>query len=444
MSLAAVVCWIAFALFPTTYPRALYPLPFADSATLRELGDLRAADTPSNCLPSLHVALAWSLALSWRDFLRRSWARPLPIVWAVVVSACTLTTKQHYLVDIPAGLAVGVAAWWLVRRAVHDGAPSILIRPAALALDDARDRERVAALRKKVEAHQWSLDALEWSGAPRAALSPTMVRLLNQVIYIEEIARLNFVLQRDASADDDLRALYDRFADEERRHADGLRRLLVLHGARLEPPGLGNALVLDLFDALDPRSDLDAILVTVATPVFETFLDAGTIPFLRDHPALQGAAFRAFVERVCRDEAAHLALNWIMVRDAARRGAGWRGLRLLANPAIYRGVVAIPFMSLDVYSLAYRLGYDLRTLLPAFGRLWRLDERYPELARYPLWRLFRLFVACGVVAVYGVLALERAGLMFGRFWTTLTRVTDLLARALFGSPLLERRGIPRD
>ena len=102
---------------------------------------------------------------------------------------------------------------------------------------------------------------------------------------------------------------------------------------------------------LDPRSDADVALMAVSTPVFETFLDAGTMPFLKTHPDVSGPAFDGFVERVDRDEAMHLATNWMMSREMARRYRGWRGLRLLLNPNILRGMSAIPWMSLDVYAV---------------------------------------------------------------------------------------------
>lgn len=440
--LASVVCWAFFLVWPTTYPRHLYPLPNVDSATIREFADLRAADSPTNCFPSLHVALAWGLALTWVGYLKKPWSKPLPIVWAVAVSGCTLTTKQHFVVDVPAGLLVGVGAWAVVHRTLRADAPLSRFwtrrdRPL-WALDPAA----IGQLRAKVEAHQWSLETIDWPAGPLAPLDPLVVRLLNEVTYIEEIAGLNFQLLADASADDDLKALYRFFADEERRHADGLRKVLALHGAPIRPPGLGNALVLDQFDSLDPTSDADAALVAVSNPVFETFLDAGTIPFLRHHPALQSPAFDEFVDRVCRDEAAHLALNWTMTRERARSLAGWKGMRLLLNPSIYRGMIAIPFMSLDVYALAYRAGYDFNTLVPPFKRLWRQHERFPELARYPLWWMFRAFVACGLAATTAALALHRLGLFFGGFWTTFTAGTDRLAWLLFGRALLRRRGLP--
>jgi hypothetical protein len=440
--LSALISWLFFFFFPTVYPRDLYPLVDDGSRTVRELLDIRDADDATNCFPSLHVALAWGIALSWSEWIRRRWLRVLPFAWARVVSLATLTTKQHYVADVPAGLLVGLVAWWAIRRAVRDDVPAFWARfgrPLALARDE--DREMVRALRERVAAHQWTLDEIAWPSERQRPLDRSMVRLVNQVIYIEEIAGLNFALLRDASADEDLRALYGYFADEERRHAEGLRRVLALHGGRLEGPGLGNALVLHQFDTLDPRSDADAVLVAVSTPVFETFLDAGTIPFLRDHPALKSPWFAELEKRIARDESAHLALNWILTRHTARTARPLAVLRYLLNPAMYRGILAIPFMCLDVYALAYRLGYDFRTLLPAFSRLWKLHRRYPELRAFPLWWIYRVFCACGTVAASTVLLLDRLGLVFGGFWTAVTRVTDVGARVLFTRSLLVRRRI---
>lgn len=440
IALSTVACTLVFIVFPTTFPRELYPIDPV-SASARELLDLRSADDADNCFPSLHVALAWSIALSFRRETHGTWLVSGALLWAALVSLTTLTTKQHYVADVPAGFAVGVAAVLLARRAIRrdSKAFSAMSKPA-FALDRANDRTTIATLSEKVAAHQWSLADLSLGG--KGELDPLLVRLLNEVIYIEEIAGRNFRLLAGATSDESVKRLYETFAGEETRHADGLRKVLAAHGAEIRFPGLGNSLVLDQFDALDPKSSADAVLVAVANPVFETFLDAGTIPFLQKHPALASADFDEFVKRVCRDESAHLALTWILTRDAARSTRGLDGLKLLFNPNIYRGILAIPFMALDVYSLAYRLGYDYRTLLGPFGRLFRLHHRYPELAGSPLWWLFRLFVVCGVTATVAALALQRVHLFFGPFWTTLTRLTDLGARMLFGNGLLIRRGLP--
>ncbi len=428
LALASAVCGLVFVGYPTTYPRELWPLPGGDSLTLREFADLRDTDSPSNCLPSLHVALAWGLALNWSSWLKRT--RALPLVWAAAVTLATLTTKQHYAIDLPTGAAVGVAAFWVTGR-IQAWKPA----PARLSMADTR---AIDALLVRVRAHQWRLDDLP--PPPQTPLPPAMVRLLNEVIYIEEIARLNFELLRDASDTPALAELYGLFAAEERRHADGLRRLLAAAGAPLQAPGLGNALILDQFDTLDPN--VDAPLVAMSTPVFETFLDAGTIPFLQGHPALRSPGFDAFVERVCADEAAHLALNWLVSRELARQRGWLAGLTLLFNPNLLRGTRAIPWMSLEVYSIAHQLGYDFATLLPPFGRIWRMHDRFSELARYPLWWPFRLFAVIGGVATISCMALLRMHVLFIDVWVFVTRMSGGFARWAFGSELLRRRGLP--
>jgi membrane-associated phospholipid phosphatase len=431
LATCCAVAALVFVTFPTTYPRELYPLPAGDSATLREFADLRGADSPTNCLPSLHVALAWGLALNVGSWMGRG--RVIPYVWALLVSIGTLTTKQHYFVDVPTGAALGWGAYVFAGRAVA-GLP--FAGSFALDLADPRPAE---ALLARVRAHQWTLADVPWPDH-MPPLPPLLVRLLNEVIYVEEIARLNFELLRDASASPTLRELYGLYADEERRHADGLRLLLERSGAALQMPGLGNSLVLDQFDTLVPA--VDGPLVAVSTPVFETFLDAGTIPFLKDHPALRSPAFDTFVERVCTDEAAHIALNWIVIRDLSRRLPRATGLKLLFNPNIFRGMLAVPFMSLEVYAVAHRLGYDFGTLLPPFGRLWRLHERYPELAGFPLWWPYRVFVVAGWVATIVSVFLVKTRLIFADLWVGVAALTGMVARLVFGAELLRRRGLP--
>ena len=451
IGLASLTCAAVFLLVPTSFPRELYPLLELEGATAREMTRLRAADSPSNCLPSLHVALAWAIALTWSDGFATNETKPalrvatrgLALTWALMIGVTTLTTKQHFVVDVPTGAAVGLGAWWAARKLIA-GTTTTMAWTASNGLALTWDNHLAAAakLRRKVEAGQWSLDAIDWPRDPLPPLDPTLVRLINELIYIEEIAGMNFRVLSQAARDEDLRVLYGLFTDEERRHAEGLRKVLAIHGAELRRPGLGNSIVLDEFDALDPRSDADVLLIATANPVFETMLDAGTVPFLRTHPALASPWFDNFIARITRDESAHLALNWMVVREAGERLGLVRGLGMLFNPSIYRGMVAVPFMSLDVYSLAHRLGYRFETLMPAFGKLWRLHRRYPQLRAFPLWWVFRLFTAAGAAATLVAGGLARAGLLWIEFWTTFTRATDLVARTLFGRRLLDKRGLP--
>lgn len=359
------------------------------------------------------------------------------------MSVCTLTTKQHYLWDVPTGFLVGYGAYALVQWGITaDVEPFWARRVSLIDVTREADIRAIAGLRARVEAHQWRLDDVPWPTGPLPPLDPRMASLINQVIYIEEIAGLNFRALAIAAKSADLRRLYELFDVEERRHADGLRRILHLHGAELEPPGLGNALILDQFDQIDATLDSDGLLLAMSTPVFETFLDAGTIPFLQTHPSLAGPAFDDFVSRVGTDEAAHMAVNWIVTREVARVHGGLASLRFALNPNISRGANAIPAMSLDIYALAASLGFDFATLLPPFQRLFRLHERYPEFATFAPWQFFRLFCLCGGVASAFCNVLNRAGILGLPLWVGITRVTGRAAWAMFGPGLLERRAIP--
>lgn len=438
LGLAAVICWFFFAFFPTTYPRELFPLPRSFDPAVLELADVRRLDDPSNCFPSMHVALAWCLTLTMLEYGLGWPARVTIILWGIAINITTLTTKQHYAVDVLGGIVVGLVAYHVARRAARtDGRPiwDLGIQPITLTGISARDV--ITKIRRKIPDNGWSVAELPWPEKAPTRLSPAMVHFISQVIYVEEIAGKGFDLLAAATDDDDLCALYTRFGDDERRHADGLRHLLHIHGEETAPPGLGCALLIQHYESLNPKSDADALLVAVSIPVFETFLDAGTIPFLRRHPELAGEAFEQLIRNICRDESSHLAVNWNVARSAARTIKSiplrsWAGLRMLINPSVIRGTISVAPLAMDVYGNAYALGFDFRSLLPPFKRLFSLHRMYPEFAWFPSWFLFRVFAVCGMIATMTVLVLHNLVPFVLRLIVKLiTGVTDRLASAFF-------------
>jgi len=105
--LTIISCAIFIAL-PIGYPRHLFPLPLEESITNKIFYMMRAADKPSNCLPSLHVGLCYLFAYGfYHENKKRFW---FSILISSLVSLSTLTTKQHYIADIVAGfiLATGL------------------------------------------------------------------------------------------------------------------------------------------------------------------------------------------------------------------------------------------------------------------------------------------------------------------------------------------------
>lgn len=98
---------------PTSYPRELYPLlETHDWPSRTMLSIVRQFDTPSSCLPSLHVATAVCSALLVRRERPRLFFAYL--AWALGIIVSTLTTKQHYLVDVISGAALALATTVLV------------------------------------------------------------------------------------------------------------------------------------------------------------------------------------------------------------------------------------------------------------------------------------------------------------------------------------------
>lgn len=101
--------------FPTMYPRpSLVELQHADALTALACQWLWQLDPPNNCFPSGHItgpALGyWAFAQAqprWRGLLWTLFA---------LLALSTLTTKQHYLVDLPAGLLTASIGLWLSRR----------------------------------------------------------------------------------------------------------------------------------------------------------------------------------------------------------------------------------------------------------------------------------------------------------------------------------------
>jgi len=109
-----MVSALVFVVFPTTYPRDLFPIPDGVDSMTRFLLELqRAGDTPNNCFPSLHVATVIMAALTLKGHSRWFLAY---LLWAILISISTLTTKQHYSWDVFGGAGLAVFLDWFFVR----------------------------------------------------------------------------------------------------------------------------------------------------------------------------------------------------------------------------------------------------------------------------------------------------------------------------------------
>lgn len=113
---AAALCGTGLACFwawPTTLPPGWAP---STSGTQTGLELIRGLDAPGNACPSLHVATAVFTAL-WighqlRAFGAPAWPRLVNLGWVATIVWSTVALRQHVVIDVVAGVALGLAFGW--------------------------------------------------------------------------------------------------------------------------------------------------------------------------------------------------------------------------------------------------------------------------------------------------------------------------------------------
>lgn len=134
---AYLLIWItAYVFFFGVYPTAA-PRPeevTGEGFAVWGLRALYSADPPYNCFPSLHVAHSFVSALACSRVHRRLGI--IAVICATLVALSTLFTKQHYVLDLVAGIFLAVVAYGtFLRRRSSDRTPEFDRRVApALAL----------------------------------------------------------------------------------------------------------------------------------------------------------------------------------------------------------------------------------------------------------------------------------------------------------------------
>jgi PAP2 superfamily len=107
--LVNVIAFVVFWLFPVAPPRMLpgYVDVVAASHAIGSwhTGALASAANQYAAMPSLHIAWAvWCTVVVWRISTRR-WIRALAAVYPFVTAFAVLSTGNHYVLDVLAGLA---------------------------------------------------------------------------------------------------------------------------------------------------------------------------------------------------------------------------------------------------------------------------------------------------------------------------------------------------
>ena len=99
---AKLICLIVFLLYPTAIER---PSLVVNDLFSWCMSVVWTFDRPVNCLPSIHIVASY-IALRASFGIRKAgdWYRLMNAVLFAGCAAAVVFTKQHYLVDIPAGM----------------------------------------------------------------------------------------------------------------------------------------------------------------------------------------------------------------------------------------------------------------------------------------------------------------------------------------------------
>ena len=118
-----VIGLIVFWRYPVAPPRMLVSAGFSDVVASTHAfgswhtGKLAADANQFGAMPSLHIAWAsWCALVLWKLSPRR-WVRALALIYPCVTVLAVLSTGNHYLLDVFAGLATFAMAVGLVRLA---------------------------------------------------------------------------------------------------------------------------------------------------------------------------------------------------------------------------------------------------------------------------------------------------------------------------------------
>lgn len=108
-----VVGLLVFVAYPVMPPRLLPGGRYVDSVAAAGFGSTHGGPVPADqyaAMPSLHLGWAtWVTIVVWRGCPNRA-IRALAVLYPVLTTVSVVTTANHYLLDVVAGVAVGFAA----------------------------------------------------------------------------------------------------------------------------------------------------------------------------------------------------------------------------------------------------------------------------------------------------------------------------------------------
>ena len=116
--LGKVVCFLCYVIYPTTNTR---PEIVGEGIFSEFMRQLYQADAADNLFPSIHCFVSWICYIGIRGNKNIPlWYRIFSCLAAIAVFISTLTTKQHVIYDVVAGVVLAEITYqlsgWIVKR----------------------------------------------------------------------------------------------------------------------------------------------------------------------------------------------------------------------------------------------------------------------------------------------------------------------------------------
>ena len=115
--LSRIICGLFFILLPTTNLR---PEVAGDGLAQTLIRFVYWIDSPTNLFPSIHCLVSWLcfIGIRGKAYVPK-WYQVFSCIFAVAVFASTLFTKQHFIVDVVAGVLLAELCYYIGHRTTY-------------------------------------------------------------------------------------------------------------------------------------------------------------------------------------------------------------------------------------------------------------------------------------------------------------------------------------
>jgi len=111
--LTNIIALVIYLIYPTI--NIIRPKKLPDTFLSRIMKNYYDKDISTNCLPSLHVGESWAITFNFLEDNDKKIAITT-VLLAILISLSTIFVRQHYILDIPAGILVAFSAFLISKK----------------------------------------------------------------------------------------------------------------------------------------------------------------------------------------------------------------------------------------------------------------------------------------------------------------------------------------